>query len=406
MGKLTLEFVNTVKEPGRHPDGNGLFLKVRDAGSKQWIWRGTIRGQNKRLEQGLGGYPDTSLAQARRKARWCKGLARAGKDPRERQQPDTPTFAEAVERFLSRRRTKWKQKSNIEDQWRRSLNNAIPTLGAKRIDEITSLEVMGVLLPIWATKTATARRALQRVGAIMKWAVAEGYREDNPVDDIRAVLPRQGDRYRRPRARRQMDEGYLADLLQRVGRPASSQAEEEEKLLDFMEWSIAKGPVQDRESMDRAEVKRIADSRDSRLWVQEIVHSETSPRAWAMLQGVVKYLWERQSPFLLVAPKPPEVSSPLWHWMLEVAMGIRKEPSDSSSGPKAGEKLYRDMVIAVTVSHIFEVATAHPPRPIYPSNKDHRSVCELVANRLRKIGESVTTERSVHAVWQEHRLEE
>ena len=41
MGKLTLEFVNTVKEPGRHPDGNGLFLKVRDAGSKQWIWRGT-----------------------------------------------------------------------------------------------------------------------------------------------------------------------------------------------------------------------------------------------------------------------------------------------------------------------------------------------------------------------------
>lgn len=35
---------------------------------------------------------------------------------------------------------------------------------------------MGVLLPIWSTKREMARRVRQRIGAVMKWAVAQGYR--------------------------------------------------------------------------------------------------------------------------------------------------------------------------------------------------------------------------------------
>ena len=42
---------------------------------------------------------------------------------------------------------------------------------------------MEVLLPIWSTKRETARRVRQRIGAVMKWAVAQGYREDNPVSN-------------------------------------------------------------------------------------------------------------------------------------------------------------------------------------------------------------------------------
>ena len=52
---------------------------------------------------------------------------------------------------------------------------------------------MAVLLPIWNEKRVTARRVRQRIGAVMRWAVAQGYREDNPAGEaIRAALPKNG----------------------------------------------------------------------------------------------------------------------------------------------------------------------------------------------------------------------
>ena len=47
------------------------------------------------------------------------------------------------------------------------------------------------MLPIWSTKHETARRVRQRIGTVMKWAVAQGYRADNPAGDaIGAALPK------------------------------------------------------------------------------------------------------------------------------------------------------------------------------------------------------------------------
>ena len=37
---------------------------------------------------------------------------------------------------------------------------------------------MAVLLPIWSTKRVTAGRVRQSIGAVMKWAVAQGYRDE------------------------------------------------------------------------------------------------------------------------------------------------------------------------------------------------------------------------------------
>ena len=52
---------------------------------------------------------------------------------------------------------------------------------------------MAVLLPIWTTKAETARRVRQRIGTVMKWAVAKGYRPDNPAGGaIGAALPKNG----------------------------------------------------------------------------------------------------------------------------------------------------------------------------------------------------------------------
>ena len=67
----------------------------------------------------------------------------------------------------------------------------MPRLADKRVDEIDTADVMAVLLPIWSTKRVTAKRVRQRIAAVMKWAVAQGYRQDNPAGDaISAALPK------------------------------------------------------------------------------------------------------------------------------------------------------------------------------------------------------------------------
>ena len=41
-----------------------------------------------------------------------------------------------------------------------------------------------VLSPIWVEKAETARRVRQRIGTVMKWAIAQGWRQDNPAENI------------------------------------------------------------------------------------------------------------------------------------------------------------------------------------------------------------------------------
>ncbi len=66
----------------------------------------------------------------------------------------------------------------------------LPRLGDMPVDAVTVTDVIAVLLPIWTTKQQTAGRVRRRIGAVMKWAVAQGYRTDNPAGDaISAALP-------------------------------------------------------------------------------------------------------------------------------------------------------------------------------------------------------------------------
>jgi len=69
------------------------------------------------------------------------------------------------------------------------------------VDRITTADVMACLVPIWHTRPETARRVRQRIGAVMRWAIAQGYRTDNPAGDaIAAALPSNMGRRRHHRA--------------------------------------------------------------------------------------------------------------------------------------------------------------------------------------------------------------
>ncbi len=191
MPKRTAAWVRSVTKPGKYSDLHGLMLRVQPSGSKQWIWRGTVAGRRRDL--GLGGYPYVTLAEARARAFEYRKTARAGNDPTRLYSEGIPTFTAAAEAVIALHAGKWKPGGKSEGQWRSSLTTyATPVIGTKGVDEITTADVMACLAPIWTTKAETAKRVRQRISAIMKWAIAEGHRTDNPAGDaVVAALPRQ-----------------------------------------------------------------------------------------------------------------------------------------------------------------------------------------------------------------------
>ena len=85
---------------------------------------------------------------------------------------------------------KWKPGGKSQEHWHSSLRTyAYPPFGHKRVDQITTANVMACLTPIWHQKPETARRVKQRIAAVLKWCIAQGFREDNPADErITAAL--------------------------------------------------------------------------------------------------------------------------------------------------------------------------------------------------------------------------
>ena len=213
-GRLTARLAATVTKPGRHGDGGGLYLVVKPSGTKSWVLRTVVRGR--RCDIGLGGYPLVSLAEARTAAFEHRKLARAGGDPLARKRRrDIPTFEEAARTVIEIHTPTWRNGGRSAGQWESSLRQyAFPRLGAKCVDTITTADVMAVLVPIWTDKAETARRVRQRISAVMKWAVAQGYRADNPAGEaIAAALPRVGDT---PRHFRTVHHAEAGDVVRAV----------------------------------------------------------------------------------------------------------------------------------------------------------------------------------------------
>ncbi|WP_298981731.1 site-specific integrase [uncultured Roseibium sp.] len=171
--KLNDVKVKTANKPGRVSDGGGLYLRVSPSGTKSWsfMWK----RDGKRDEIGLGRYPDLSLKVARKKAEESREAVALGKNPRELRvtESEEPSFAECVEKFM---RDIGKDFSNKKhrDQWEMTLG---PTycakIQSKRPSEISKDDILGILKPIWATKTETASRLRARIERVLNTARPE-----------------------------------------------------------------------------------------------------------------------------------------------------------------------------------------------------------------------------------------
>ncbi|WP_202740244.1 tyrosine-type recombinase/integrase [Acinetobacter sp. 'aerobic (ED)'] len=161
----------------RLSDENGLSLLVTPSGQKYWNIRFTVLGERK--SESLGPYPDISLKKARElalelKYKYSKSVL---------SEDIKPFFKEVAEDWFENQRETWSSKhiSNV----RASLDELYIALANKRINHIQAPDILQIIKKIEARGSLeVAKRTLSRCGMVMKYAIAHGYRYDNPASDL------------------------------------------------------------------------------------------------------------------------------------------------------------------------------------------------------------------------------
>lgn len=213
MPKLSALTVKSAK-PGRHADGEGLYLLVKATGAKSWLLR--VQYDGKRRDIGLGSFDSSvkatgkaddapivipilqrrvlTLGQAREKAGLLRTAAKSGLDPiaeRDRQRRSVPNFRQAAIAAHSALHDGWPVKG--AKTFLSSLQtHAFPTMGDKRIDAVTADDITTVLAPIWTTKPDAGRKVRQRIAKVLNFAHGKGWRStEAPGKSVTVGLPRQ-----------------------------------------------------------------------------------------------------------------------------------------------------------------------------------------------------------------------
>ena len=172
--------------------GDGLIRIDQPTGSSSWVCR--IQKHGQRHDYGLGGCAKVSLAQARELAREIRSQIELGLDPHfeRRKREAVPNFKDAAAKVYEIHSKTWRNGKH-HAQWTRTLELYVfPHIGKFRVDQITGPMIRDLLAEIWLAKPETARRVRQRIGVVLDWAYASGYREtEAPMRAITKGLPRQ-----------------------------------------------------------------------------------------------------------------------------------------------------------------------------------------------------------------------
>ena len=181
--------------PGKHPDGQGLWLVKRSKEAGKWILRLSISGN--RREMGLGRWPDVSIAEARERAGEARRLLRDGLDPiaereKSKHKPHRLTVKEAIEGCFEARKAELKGDGEA-GRWMSPLKiHVIPKIGKVAVEDVDQHALKRVLDPIWHKKTEAAAKALQRMSLTLKYAAALGIDVDlQATMKARALLGKQ-----------------------------------------------------------------------------------------------------------------------------------------------------------------------------------------------------------------------
>jgi integrase len=138
--------------------------------------------------------PSLTLAEAREKAALLRAMAKAGRDPvaeRDRDRRSDVTFAVAATEMHSDKSTGWSEKTAT--QFLSALKtHAFPKLGSRYVADISAEDIRLALAPIWQSKPAQAVKVRARIGQVLDYSKAKGWREtEAPRRSLSTILSAQ-----------------------------------------------------------------------------------------------------------------------------------------------------------------------------------------------------------------------
>ena len=176
------------ERPYKLRDGGGLYLLITPTDAKQWRLRYVIGGRESMLS--LGTYPATSLKAARAKRTELRAALEAGKDPAAERRAERANSANSFETIAR----EWLGKQPFAPK---TLQKAVwtfedllfPYIGSRPVSELTPPELLEVFRRLERRgKHETAHRAKQRVGQVIRYAIATGRAERDPTAELRGAL--------------------------------------------------------------------------------------------------------------------------------------------------------------------------------------------------------------------------
>ena len=270
--KLTDPAIRKAK-PGLKPvklaDGGGLYLLLRPDGARWWRFDYRYGGKRKTLSMGV--YDDTGLAAARSKRNKARELLAAGVDPADARKAEKAAGAERAANSFEAVALEWLGKQTWVKGYRVKVaawldNDVFPYVGGRPVAELTAPEFLRVARRIEERGAIeSAHRIMQTCGQVMRYAIATGRAERNPVADLRGALSTAPERHHAAitdpgelGGLLRAIEGYSGDPVTRAALKLSAllfvrpgelrHAEWAEINLDAAEWNIPAGKMKMRQA--------------------------------------------------------------------------------------------------------------------------------------------------------------
>ena len=202
--------VTALNVPGKYRFSPGLYLQVAGPDAKSWIYRYTVRRQERFM--GLGSARDVTLAQARKRVEELRvnqvskkidpiAERRAAGDVARAAKAKAIPFRKRADQYITAHEGEWRNPKH-RAQWRSTLQTyAFPVIGDLPASAITVSHIVEVVRPIWVEKAETARRVRGRIEAVRDYAADPDdptYRNPAALTaQLKKVLPKLG-KARRP----------------------------------------------------------------------------------------------------------------------------------------------------------------------------------------------------------------
>lgn len=181
-------------KPAKLADGGSLFLWIMPNGAKYWRMAYRYDGKQKTLSFGV--YPTVTLKEAREKRDAAHKLLAAGVDPnaakkeqkRERQLNAENSFESVAREWYDKQLPRWSKDHAV-----RILDSleadAFPDLGKQPVSQLTAPMILDTIRKIEKRGAVeTAQRVLQRINAVIRYAIQTGRAVHNPATDLTGVI--------------------------------------------------------------------------------------------------------------------------------------------------------------------------------------------------------------------------